>query len=189
MGQRRQRVADNDKQGWQNRIIKRGRGRIGDFAKNKSNPKSHPYVQKERMQAVLDKFGQVGELYLWKSKRNNDQWTIFDGHLRESIDPNQEWDLAWTSLSDEEVDELVLFYDPIAALAIPDPSRQMDLMQDLRGVDGVLGAFLDELARDNGFRRNDPIQPNAPEDFREYGEDIEIEHQCPKCGYQWSGGS
>ena len=27
----------------------------------------------------------------------------------------------------------------------------------------------------------------APEDFPEYDEDIETEHRCPKCGYEWSG--
>ena len=28
---------------------------------------------------------------------------------------------------------------------------------------------------------------NAPEDFAEYDENIEIQYQCPKCGYRWSG--
>ena len=27
-----------------------------------------------------------------------------------------------------------------------------------------------------------------PDDFKEYDEDIETEHVCPKCGYRWSGG-
>lgn len=30
-------------------------------------------------------------------------------------------------------------------------------------------------------------QPAPPESFAEYGEDIEIEYHCPKCGYEWSG--
>lgn len=29
----------------------------------------------------------------------------------------------------------------------------------------------------------------APEDFKEYNEDIETEYCCPKCGYKWSGKS
>jgi ParB-like chromosome segregation protein Spo0J len=28
-----------------------------------------------------------------------------------------------------------------------------------------------------------------PEEFAEYGEDIPTEHQCPKCGFVWSGAS
>jgi ParB-like chromosome segregation protein Spo0J len=26
----------------------------------------------------------------------------------------------------------------------------------------------------------------GPEDFKGFGEDIETEHECPKCGYRWS---
>lgn len=27
----------------------------------------------------------------------------------------------------------------------------------------------------------------APDEFKEFDEDIETEHVCPKCGYRWSG--
>lgn len=30
-------------------------------------------------------------------------------------------------------------------------------------------------------------QVDAPDDFQEYGDDIETEYCCPKCGYEWSG--
>jgi ParB-like chromosome segregation protein Spo0J len=29
----------------------------------------------------------------------------------------------------------------------------------------------------------------APDAFREFDETLETEHQCPKCGYRWSGSS
>lgn len=35
-------------------------------------------------------------------------------------------------------------------------------------------------------RTPEPAAP--PEEFKEYDEDIETEHTCPKCGYEWSGG-
>ena len=31
-------------------------------------------------------------------------------------------------------------------------------------------------------------EPEAPESFATYDEDIETEHECPKCGYRFSGG-
>ena len=31
-------------------------------------------------------------------------------------------------------------------------------------------------------------QPDAPGEFPEVGEDIEVDHVCPKCGYAFSGG-
>ena len=33
----------------------------------------------------------------------------------------------------------------------------------------------------------DHREETAPEDFKEIDEDIEIEHRCPACGYEWSG--
>jgi ParB-like chromosome segregation protein Spo0J len=36
----------------------------------------------------------------------------------------------------------------------------------------------------------DPEQIDAegpPEEFKEVDEDIETEHRCPSCGYEWSG--
>jgi ParB-like chromosome segregation protein Spo0J len=42
-----------------------------------------------------------------------------------------------------------------------------------------------------GFDENDLFRmttPDAPEDFPEVGEDIATDHECPKCGYKWSGG-
>jgi ParB-like chromosome segregation protein Spo0J len=42
-----------------------------------------------------------------------------------------------------------------------------------------------------GFDENDIFRmttPDAPEDFPEVGEDIATDHECPKCGYKWSGG-
>src|SRR3972149_1956287 len=126
-------MSDDVNQIWQNRIIKRSREKIGQFIRNKYNPKSHPRIQQERLRAVLDKFGQVGEIYVWQSERNNGQWTIFDGHAREQLDPGHEWDIAWTSLTDSEVDELVLYYDPLAALARQEADQTAALMAGLEG--------------------------------------------------------
>lgn len=48
----------------------------------------------------------------------------------------------------------------------------------------ILGFDEDELVRYEPERDDTP-----PDDFAEYGEDIETEHQCPSCGYRWSGDS
>jgi len=33
----------------------------------------------------------------------------------------------------------------------------------------------------------DAMFPLPPEDFPEYGDDIDVEYRCPRCGYEWSG--
>jgi ParB-like chromosome segregation protein Spo0J len=75
----------------------------------------------------------------------------------------------------------------IAELADADRSMIADLLGELDagGLDMDLTGFdmeaLEELMKP-------PSQPDAPEDFPAVDENIETEHQCPKCGYQWSGG-
>jgi ParB-like chromosome segregation protein Spo0J len=32
-------------------------------------------------------------------------------------------------------------------------------------------------------------QPEPPAEFPEFNEQIDVQHQCPKCGYKWSGSS
>jgi len=45
------------------------------------------------------------------------------------------------------------------------------------------GFFSDEeWARLSGKNRDE-----APDDFPEYGKDIHVDYQCPKCGHGWSG--
>lgn len=43
-----------------------------------------------------------------------------------------------------------------------------------------------ELADLLNLASNAP-EVEAPESFKEYGEDIETEYRCPKCSYSWSG--
>jgi hypothetical protein len=31
------------------------------------------------------------------------------------------------------------------------------------------------------------LDPGPPEDFQAVDESIQTDHQCPKCGYRWSG--
>ena len=38
---------------------------------------------------------------------------------------------------------------------------------------------------DNYFKEIEEI--DLTDDFKEFNEEIETEHKCPKCGFQWSG--
>lgn len=53
------------------------------------------------------------------------------------------------------------------------------------GFDLNLTGFLDSELKT--LLGGDSDEPEAPEAFGEYGETIPTEHQCPKCGYRWSG--
>lgn len=57
----------------------------------------------------------------------------------------------------------------------------------------VLAGLQDELDLSPFFRDDELAdvlsQVEAPEDFASFDETIPTEHQCPKCGYEWSGKS
>ena len=75
------------------------------------------------------------------------------------------------SVADNRAGELGLAWDPDA----------------LRDVDPTELDFFfseDELARIVDRKEAEP-----PDDFPEFDEDIETEHRCPSCGYEWSGKS
>lgn len=50
----------------------------------------------------------------------------------------------------------------------------------VRGLDPDLSAI-------TGFDVSKFAPPAPPEAFTAYDEGIEVEHRCPKCGYEWSG--
>lgn len=41
---------------------------------------------------------------------------------------------------------------------------------------------------DDSTTEYQPPEAQPPSEFAEYDEDIPTEHECPKCGYKWSGG-
>lgn len=53
------------------------------------------------------------------------------------------------------------------------------------------GYGADELAAliDEEQQRAAATDPTPPDDFPEYDESIDVQHECPKCKYVWSGSS
>jgi len=80
-----------------------------------------------------------------------------------------------------------------------DPDGYVELLEILAAeeslpisVDGDdLDLLVAELNRDGGQSYQEPGEADeeypAPSDFKEFDETIETDHECPKCGYKWSG--
>ena len=56
--------------------------------------------------------------------------TYFDGHGRNMVDADQVWPVDVTDLSDEEVDQLVLYFDEVGAMAKREPDVLADLLRE-----------------------------------------------------------
>lgn len=114
---------------YRNRIVERIEVRAGDILPNLRNPKRHDQKQTETLNAIFQKFGIVDALIAYRSDRNGGKLTYFDGHGRNLTDPDQMWPVDVTDLTDEEVDQLVLYFDEVGRMAKPDHDTLADLLR------------------------------------------------------------
>lgn len=118
------------------------------------------------------------------------------------VDPaTGEWLLpvarGWASTSDAEAEAYLVAANSLTMFGGWDDQALVELLSDLEDVDPDLLALTrygtDDLSTllanvgsaGQGAGSGDR-QP--PEDFPEYDEAIPVEHTCPACGYQFSGG-
>ena len=85
-----------------------------------------------------------------------------------------------TGLTAKQKTRLALYDNRTAELADWDA----DVIADLLATEREL---LDGLFADDELSKLIPYT-EPPEEFKTVDENIATEHQCPKCGYQWSGG-
>jgi ParB-like chromosome segregation protein Spo0J len=100
--------------------------------------------------------------------------------------------LRLTHLTDAQRRAYVIADNRIALSSGWDSELLANELSDLRSDDfdmGLLGFDAKELEDLLGFESGPTEQPEAPEDFKEVDENIQTDHECPKCGYKFSGGS
>lgn len=168
---------------WRDRIVEVKRMRVRDILAHEQNPRLHPTGQKDAVRGLLNEVGKADVLRAFTGA--DGKLKLWDGHLRQDLDPDQEWWVAITDLTEAEAKLMLVAFDPIAALAEQDTDKLEELLRDVNVGDAALQQMLADMAEDAGIVP--PEQKESPEDFNEYGEEIETEYCCPKCGYQWSG--
>ena len=144
------------------------------------NPRQIKGASVKRLQQSFEEFGQVETIAI--SPDGNE---IYNGHQRLK---------SWlTEFGDVEVDVRV------SSRPLTEKEREKLTVYLHKGATGEFD--FDILA--NEFELTDLLEwgfepfefgledekddKEPPADFGEYGEDIETEYCCPKCGYQWSG--
>lgn len=143
------------------------------------NARVHPESQREALGESLSKVGWTDVVKV--SKRTG---TIVDGHARveEAVARGESVPVLWLDLDEDEERFVLATHDPIGALAGYNPEVLRELMDGIEVESDALSAWLDAAVQ-----LDDPISPDPepPESFDPIG-DVETDHECPKCGYQWS---
>lgn len=133
---------------FRDRIIEVKKVKAREILDNDGNWRLHPDAQRETMTGVLIEVGKADVLLAYYSARNNNQLTLFDGHLRKALDPDEEWTVAITDLNDAEADKMLLVLDPLAAMAEMDARRVLELNERVNTDDLALREVLRRMELD-----------------------------------------
>jgi hypothetical protein len=156
---------------------------------NGHNWRTHPQHQRDAFRDLVQEIGFAGAELTYYSARNGGRLTLIDGHMRKEEVGDAEIPCLVTDLNDEEADKLLLTYDPLAVLAEADTAKLDTLLREMHTDSETVQQMLTDMAASEGLSFPSAPQEEAkpPEEFGEYGEDIQTEYCCPKCGYVWSG--
>lgn len=158
--------------------------RAGDILPNPRNWREHPPEQIEAYKAIVDSIGVAGALLTRETE--DGRLMLFDGHMRQDVDPDLLYPAIVTDLTEEEAEQALLTYDPLAAMAQANKVKLDALLKRNTSDSPEIQRMMAELAERAGmYGENGGNQP--PEEFASYDENIETAYCCPKCGYRWSG--
>lgn len=140
------------------RIVDFRRVRAGDLVPCERNWRTHPKGQKQAMQGILDELG-YSDALLTRTLPDG-RLGIVDGHLRQSLDANQEVPVLVLDLTEEEALKLMTVLDPLASMATVDKDALASLLGDVSTGSEALQKLLDDLAKQNGIEQD----KEAPDD-------------------------
>jgi hypothetical protein len=151
------------------------------------NWRTHSELQASSLDGLLANVGTV-QTVVWNRATGH----VLDGHLRRELAERRgERRLRVTVVDLTEEEELIVLatFDPMGGMAGVDESVFRDLVAQIElGEQGDWLTGLLEAAASTVGVDLDGVGPEPPDEFTEYGDDIATEHQCPRCGYVWSGG-
>ncbi len=157
--------------------------RVADLVPYTRNARTHPEAQVDQIAASIREFG-------WTNPILVDGNDVIAGHgrLQAAVKLGMESVpcLEVTGLTADQKRAYIIADNRLAEVAGWDYGILAGELQEIRMGEADLAALgftareLDELI---GVAK----EANPPTGFSEYGEDVDTEHRCPKCGYEWSG--
>ena len=164
-----------------NRITGLRMVRASELRPNPRNWRKHPQAQQDALRGVLAEIGYADALIA--RELPDGSLELVDGHLRAETTPDTEVPVLVTDLDEHEAAKVLATLDPLAAMAEADPAALDALLRDVQTSSEAVATMLEGLAEGAGI-----VPADSPDDFTEVDENIDTEHECPKCGYKWSGG-
>ena len=126
-----------------NRIIRHVRMRAGDLVPHELNPRIHSDAQRRALEMLYDEIGFARSLLAYPLA--DGRLKLIDGHLRASMDPDQEVEVEVLDVNDAEARALLLAIDPLAQLAGYDADTLDRLRQSVVADSAAIKSLWDVL--------------------------------------------
>jgi hypothetical protein len=111
-----------------NRIQRHVRVRAGELVPHELNPRLHSEAQRRALAMLYEEIGFARSLLAYELP--DGRLKLIDGHLRASMDADQEVDVEVLDVNDAEARALLLAIDPLAQLA----GYESDTLEKLRQI-------------------------------------------------------
>jgi len=126
-----------------NRIVRHVRVRAGDLVPHELNPRVHSEAQRRALEAIYEEIGFARSLLAYPLA--DGRLKLIDGHLRASMNPDQQVDVEVLDVSDAEARALLLAIDPLAQLAGYDSDTLDRLRQSVENDSAAIKSLWDVL--------------------------------------------
>lgn len=148
------------------------------------NAKTHPAEQVEQIMASIEEFGNCDPIAVWHNDEGEPE--IVEGHGRllalRRLGVEEAPVISLDHLTDEQRRAYALAHNQLTMNSGFDLEALEAELADITSIDMSqfdLGSELVDIdtSDDGGFE--------APDEFREFDEDMETTNVCPKCGFEW----
>ena len=139
---------------WRNRIVGTGDEAPDQLLANPRNWRIHPKAQQGALASVLDDVGWVGQVLV-----NRQTGHLVDGHLRVELALRREEPsvpVTYVDLSEAEEALVLASLDPLAAMAVADPTKLRELLDGMTISTTDLMAMLASLMPKDRTGKTDP---------------------------------
>jgi len=141
---------------------------------NEWNPNEMDGAMLDRLRKEVERVGFVQPVAAMRDGR------IIDGEHRWRVAGEMGWRVPVVYLDVDEATAKTVTLNMNSIRGENDPARLLDLLGTMPDVDaeGVLGIGSEDMDRLRSALE--------PPDIKEFDENIETRHSCPRCGYKWS---
>lgn len=128
---------------FRDRVLRLDRVKSSELIQNPKNWRTHSESQERALKGVLSEIGWTDALIA--RQLPDGRLELIDGHLRQSVDPDEVVPVLVVDVTEEESDKLLTILDPITAMAGIDTAKLNELLESVQFETGDMDALLESL--------------------------------------------